>query len=695
MPTTAQICITSLGNLPAGSIVNAYSDTDGYTFSFNTVNVNDLLPPCPYIITNVPDNTEIIQLRDPDEPTCCVYIGLYPFYDLCGLCDLGFDNVTQNPVGVVEVGLLTGSCSENITEYIIEWYGPNGLEFTSGLGPGTYDWTHPISVPVGGGTYTPILQTITLNSITYTENINIEGCIPPIVVQNPNCINGTGGQYDHNFVFSNVSESNQTPSLSFNFDLSANTKYFAWNFKADTVSDTLKISYIGSAYVNPLVLDYIVVGSDSQVTTNNYLPNVFPKSASTTFFIKKVINLNNITYSNGDKLLIEVIPNPANENTEWTFNCTCMGNTFNCTECLSFFPTPFKIDQSSITVTPQPCNKVNISYNYCNCQTTNPDFQYINFQGSGYISGRAGTFYYSESSCFNLGNPIGNQNCAPQGTGNISFETTTPGASQKRIILKFSDINDYNAYVNSYNTMIAAIPSSSNPLEIEYYHAFTIVQTQLQGATPCGDSTTRRIFRIFKNNHTFVGSTISEPPYIRKIELTWGTLTNNYPNPGACNNCYSTVVSQKTSVDASISSPNISLETTTKSSRCISPFVTFFELIETNSTSTSAQYGGAANTVQLWSVQTIPAAGNPLTILPNLSAETCNFKTYMNTITAGALSTNPIYQKISEPDIFLRLINGTLTDFELYAGTSASPPSVLIYREVGGSVTFINNSYFC
>jgi hypothetical protein len=113
-------------------------------------------------------------------------------------------------------------------------------------------------------------------------------------------------------------------------------------------------------------LEYWVVGTN---VTNNVSLTTFPKLARTSDYISKVTSLTQLSRNVGDYLILEVIHNPNNTQTNWDFYFTCL-DTFDCSlGCVdSYLNTPYKIKTTSITNVPRDnCGVRRIGYDLSGC----------------------------------------------------------------------------------------------------------------------------------------------------------------------------------------------------------------------------------------------------------------------------------------------------------------------------------------
>jgi hypothetical protein len=389
MPFSASTCLTNSGTVALGGTFNIYSNVDGYTTPFQTnVSYTSLFGPlCPYVMGNVPNGTNTIRIID-ITTTCCATIELLS-NDLCTTCDLSFDSYQTNNVGIIVAGELTGSCENDITDYRIFWYGPNSstnLAFTSGYGSSfvPYNLTHPLvginSPMVEAGTYIPVIDKVKLNGLNYSQTggtgyIQAElECFnaTTVNVQPFTCDNGTvplPNDYTHRVNFSAAAAGTTPLTLQSTFDLDITTNYFSWKFKGDAIPDFLKITFYGSDYSDPIILEYWEIGGNISISNAEYL--TFPKSASTTDYFSKVTSLTSLSRNVGDYLILEVIPNQFNSQTNWDFYFTCM-NSFDCDLCLyDYLNTPYKIKSSSITGITGSCSSIEVKFDVSGCTERN------------------------------------------------------------------------------------------------------------------------------------------------------------------------------------------------------------------------------------------------------------------------------------------------------------------------------------
>jgi len=511
MSFSAQTCLTYTGTTTLGGTFNVYTNND-YSTPLSSVTLTQITTNCPFIFV-VPDGTTSIRLVD-TLSRCYVDIPVSS-NDLCSVCDLNFNYYVSDSIGKISAGLLTGSCSPSITDYIINWYGPNSLtnvSFTSGLGTyfSGYNYTHPLtgitSVPSLEGDYTPIIDRVRINGINYSSTggsgnvlANLS-CFLPISVSGFNCSNGTessGSAYSHRIQFSGNSGAGVIPiPLLSSFNLTGTTNYFAFKFKGETVSDKLEILFSGANYSQVITLEDIVVGSSLGLNVGNTNYTTFPKSAGTNGYISKVLCLTGFSQTSYDDLILKVTPG-NNPQTNWDFYFSCL-NTFDCSpSCL--VSSPYKIITSALTLSNYGCNNYQVDLKISGCSGVQNLDLYKYYTTDGYF----GTYPVSNFFNYNVLLNTGVTVCQTYGTGygtpscyntngnNIYFSKYI-NAGIGEIKITGSNLSDLSAYYNSYNGlsgMTGGNPYTSNSNLKDYWKYFQLNVPQTTGAQFCGDGT--------------------------------------------------------------------------------------------------------------------------------------------------------------------------------------------------------------
>jgi hypothetical protein len=657
MSFSASTCLTNSGTIPLGGLFNIYSNVDQFFNAFQSnVTYSQLFNNCPYIMGNVPDGTTIIKIID-TLSKCCVTIDILS-NDLCETCELGFEDYETNTVGLIVAGDLTGSCENVISDYRILWYGPdnpNQLSFTSGFGTDPdflpRDFTHPltgINSPMQpAGTYVPVIDKIKLNGLDFSQTggtgyVQAElECFNATTVnlQPFTCDNGTEvGNYTHRVEFTGQAESSTPLTLQSTFDLDLTTNYFAWKFSGKAIPDSLKITFYGSAYSEPIILEYWVLGGD--LPNSNVLLTTLPKSGNTSEFFSKVTSLTSLDRNVGDYLILEVIPNQTNPRTDWDFYFTCL-EAFDCDLCLyDYLNTPYKIKADTIVINSNSCGRASVQYYYSGCtynQLYSTDiYKYMettiqNIQTqiiSGGVNNSTGlnpigfNFTNGTTSCGWQGSGPTTPTCIqPPNSNTITFSKSFNG-TQGVINMTFSNLNDLIAYKSSYESKKLASGWINDPTNVLFYKAARLCVPNSTGGENCGDGTSFLNYYIHFSSIITTGQTSNN--YTLTIPMP--TITNQTSFTDCELDCTTSVNRAVLDINNSSNSPSL-LKTTNTGSRYTVPFLQTYSVSYTvGQSSYSAQTEGSYVFNNSFN-STIPFSGNssPYTQIPSLSAQTCDF----------------------------------------------------------------------
>ena len=745
MSFSASTCITIPAGVTTSGFFNIYSNVDNYINPFQT-NVSyyelagvttpqGVVYSCPYIIGNVPNGTTTIKIID-TTTKCCVTIDLLS-NDLCVTCDLEFDTYESTNIGQIVAGNLTGNCDNQISDYQIYWYGPNStteLAFTSGFGDNlTYQYEHPLTgtnaVIQPSGVYTPVINQVNLNGLNFSQ-IGDAGviqaemdCLSPITITSYNCSNGnlTNNSYTHRINFTGAGVGVIPDSLSTTFDLDPTTDYFAWKFNGFAVSDSLKVTFSGSSYDEPLILEYWTIGTGSTLNSDINILTI-PKTANPSTYASpdpsyffKVTSLTSLTITPGDYLILEVIPNQSNSQTNWDFYFTCL-DSFDCSLCLdSYLNTPYKIKTSSITNLALSCGQRNLYFDLSGCSSSQirssdlwnysmgvttvavNEFTNISASNSTNLLQRQITVTTGTTTCYLSANFGTSLVCAePANNNTIKFEKTIESGIGK-INMVFSDLNDLIVYKNSYESRKAASGYNSNPTNINYYQYITLAIQSSIGTEECGDTTTTTFYNIHYSSVMTTGGT----PGNYSLTMPMPIITKQINYTTCEQGCDGTLIDIVNTITASsTSTSNNLIRITNRGQRYTLPFYQDRKMVFSIN---NPQTGGTVNgTYQFYNSYnlTIPFSGNssPYTAITSLSAQTCDLSTKGETLNPG----NPSYQLqyVYLYDYDIRLTNfPNLTSYTIKANpivngvrTSTTYPDTAA-TVVNGTVTYSNPLY--
>jgi hypothetical protein len=675
MPFSSSICLTNTGTLPLGSYVNIYSNANNYSPAFQTnISLSQLTSNCPYILTNIPDGTTEIKFED-TVSHCCYNLILSP-NNLCDLFDIQISGFSSTTISQIIAGLLVSSVGANITDYIIDWYGPENnttIAFTSGYGTlfGPYQQTHPfnrISLP---GYYAPMIRQIRINNINYSitggtgfvqANIN---CLSNQTVEVfPSTCSGNRElpiiPYSgyNNYYFSNTAAFNAPPeSLSMGFDLDINSNYFAWQFRPFTVSDTIKITFNGGNYPTPIVLEYYIVGDEFTDFNVFVIPKIIKVGGG---FFKKVTNLSKLLRTENDFLTIEVTPNPTISRTNWELYFKCL-NTFNCETCLDSL-SPYKFIDSSESITSLGCGQYNFIANLSGCTDSvlesSDIYKYftenssiaapaaLNSEFYGACSSpngeilfdsidSSGSTYCQNSTVCNSGFTSCSQspyNCDGSPGGFISFnKTNATVGGPGNIYMKFQYLSDLKLYYQSYldNVLSYGLGTPFDNTNINYYRQFSLVVPIIPSNDPdrtCA-ADVGNVAQYSIHTSSVVTTGITGNFYFLNITMPLMTsgITFNTCDLGCLDYANSTVFNVN---NHSISSNNQYSFYSNIGAKKLNPISQYSRLVKTTSGPTQQTRTAFLRLTDLVN-DTIPMSGDNYTIIPSLSAQTCDFPDYM------------------------------------------------------------------
>ena len=497
-------------------------------------------------------------------------------------------------------------------------------------------------------------------------------------IQSFNCTNGTlTGAYEHRVQYSTFPGSAVPPgSMYAHFDIDPTKKYIPYAFQGQLVPDTLKITFIGSNYGNvPIVVEYITVGGVNQCPNTNP-PNLnlnsdfritsLPKKykfktnpqASNNYFMK-VINLSNFVINNGDYLIIEVIPNQTQNQTSWDLYFTCL-ERFECDSCIQqFYSYPYGQEIILSTITSNPsftCNLLSVNFSVTGCSANilaNEDiFKYFHPEIPGlsnpYLpaSNELGTNCQCGSTVMSsmqnltvtaigTGSPLGPQggNCitVPTGvtttcTSNIP-NTVNVTKVNNVITITCSSQTDRDAFYNSYlsrMTNIGWLPTAPLPTSVDYYKVIIFDHYQpLNINSNCADN--QFTLKSWSFHPSSLVTTTNAPGNFKMI-INMALITNNYNGiDPACAACSGTVTSFiLNNVDPSYYADINYSSSSNTALRSIDPFIRVVSVQKTSGVMIRSVRLGSF-TVPWYSNITYPYSGNPLTIIPSLSATTCDW----------------------------------------------------------------------
>ena len=459
------------------------------------------------------------------------------------------------------------------------------------------------------------------------------------------CNNGSygGPYYEHEKEFITSGAGTTPQSLQTAFQLSANTDTFIWEFIGYTIYDTLTLTFSGSSYSEPLILENIRVGSDSG--TPDFTPTSFPKITNDSSY-KKITNLSGLTVNDGDLIIIKITPNETQNNTSWLLRFGCYGQPTAEKNCLDTYKNQsYKIKKDSIVVgTPDACGIFYITMDYSGCSsnqnsgftqsdlielTTSPSMSNIDTDNSTNLINRTFGAFTSGTTSLSWGGPGNGSGCVST-TGNIIKMTKTVG----QLSLFFSDFNDLVGYTSSFY----------------YLRNLNTGQTSTYTGSFINDNSTLEYFRMVElilPSSSTPSSAVCDTPGVSydtyQLHVTTvvntGTTTGgwylDFVMPSIVNNftgCTSCYLNCPERIDTMVTQINNFYNATfpertyTNGIRYGNPFYDSEWVRKNVSTaSTASTVQGYWYYYTSYRLETFPSSGNTNTLIPSLSSTTWNF----------------------------------------------------------------------
>ena len=564
MSTTVQVCLTNTGTSPLGPNLNIYSNPTSpllhgallEVVPTTTITGNN----CPYLLV-VPNTTTTVRIFDP--LSFCYVDILVTDSNVCQTCSLNFSTISNNLLSTINVGVLTGTCDNTITDYRISWYGPNNstlLAFTSGQGNiwTNRNATQPItpSSPdapfLQSGTYVSKITEVELNGVKFSStggpgsvlSDTLLTCTNTVNVSSYNCSNGTYSNPYYKHFKNYVTDGLSTPqSLTADFTLSAGTPSFIWGFQGFSVYDTLKLTFSGSAYSTPIVLENINLGSD---VSTDLQPTTFPKSYGSSSEFRKITRLNNIVVNNNDKIFINITPNPSTTSTSWSYKFGCYGNPTATKTCLdSYRNKPYKINKNEFSVSIGTCSTT-LTMKVSGC-SSNDNSGFFNSDLATLTNGVGGNCNTDNTTKLStnsfLFSPAGQEVsydtnytssiCSTQGSNSGTINIYKTNVNELNIFC--SDLTDLQVFFNEFNTRKSEIATGyiNNPASINYYRFFRLVMISNSGNFSCGDGTSFDYKWLHYSSTCVTGTTTGG--YLMTIQTP--LITYGFSCPTCLNNC--------------------------------------------------------------------------------------------------------------------------------------------------------------
>lgn len=710
------VILSSSGLTSTSTDFSIYTDSNNYGYPVvkNITNTELTATTTPFNLLVPSDATKIMVLDTNNGTKTYADIDTN---NLCDTCQLGFDYYPTSTVGRLYAGKLTGTCQTEFNDYKVYWYGPNSttdVAYASGSGSSfSYTFTHPLTGATGlfalAGTYFPIIDKVKIGGVSFSQSGDtlysndpvpaLLTCFETVTVEVDafRCDNGDSSdlpQYEHRVLFTAVGNGELPSPLSSTFVLSANTNYFGWKFKGESVPDKVKLTYYGSAYsYTPIVLEYWEVGSN--LTSSNFNYTTFPKSADTSSYIGKLTCLTGFTINDNDTIIMEVTPNTSNPTTNWDFYFTCV-DTIDCN--IELPNKPIKISGDTITGITYPCY-TQVIFKTSGVTSTQKDnfainqysgsYSYTNTDINGFSNLSTSYLYFTQISCgfswdfYQLSNIA----CLTNDNYNITYEK-----SDGLFKMTTNNPSYISYYYDQYNTNIKPHISifSGDPTNIDYYKNFYIYYPNSTGAQVCGDGTTPKSLTLHQSSLVTTGTTGSD----YYIEYTMPTITLGLTASTCDLYCNANYINIVTAVNNSSTGTTYNYTGTTNTAaryNYLNPAIG--HVTSANTTNINSEVL-VYRDLYYYINETVPASGTSYTLIPSLSAVTCDsIDSYFQKNTTS--------YRYYDGDFKVELTNPSdWGDFKIYVNTTIESSKnntpynwVEIYNYSGGTIHYSDPNY--
>lgn len=599
------------GTIDLGSVMLPYIYYTEYYYGqyiidmdeFDKTCILNYLPPPDVTPTVTPTNTQTPTLTPTNTQTPTVTPTVTPTEPpIPSICDVNYSIVVNKgedcglyieesqigcQLGALSAGPLLSSSGCTIGTYVIDWYLNEVIgspSFTSGSAIGASPDVTVVqpfySEPAQGGTWYPVIRFVYLDGIQYTSDINlVDGIVKyspdlnlnlttisnTICVESYTCSSGVSGNtYPVTISYVNSTQNSTQAQRSVSWDLSPITKNFAWAFKGFNIYDTLTISYISPTNNITTQIENWKVGYDAGTNSLTSNPKVYSYGINQNAgpnTLQLVTSLTGFTYTSGDYLLINVVPNPTNTNTNWGFSGKCLTDTASL-DCGSIFNGNFVTDGYDVSNITSTYDTPNCTLTISGLKRNSPIYtattsnnNFFKYHGSriesvGFQSipdGNCDTSIRLQHSSLGISDSL----CTNQISG------TTINKLGSTITLTFDNITDYNVYKTQYNLVTGStyfLNYVNDPSNINYYKYFTI---GVLSGTTCGDT-----LGVFYDYETHVSSPFIFDDLNKIITVVLSPGLNGFNSGATCNDSYSQIQNNRIDpINSTISAPNYTFTT--------------------------------------------------------------------------------------------------------------------------------------
>jgi hypothetical protein len=389
---------------------------------------------------------------------------------------------------------------------------------------------------------------------------------------------------------------------------------------------------------------------------------------------------------------------------------------YDCETCFdNYLNTPYKISGSSITGITLSCNRTRVSFDISGCSTSdvqNSDFyKYSRTPGiastvpinlspdtlSGAVTLLSDLFYSSIRCSFRTSSS--QTFCLPPNSNLITFTKNNSGVGGiGNVLMTFSNIGDLSDFYNTYYQRLTEIGVEPDPTKLGYY-SYVVLKVPVLSQDPnvaltetCGDTTTFTDYKFHTSSVVTTGITGND--YF--MNLTMPTITKQMSFTNCQLNCDINVQYQVTLInnDSTGTTNNVSWINNV-GNRVNIPFYNEAGLSSGNTSITSYNWFNYTRNSSFLN-KTLPMSGSNFTVIPYLSASTCNL---VGRYAPSLPGINSDYFDANLYDYKVELTNpNNLLDFKIITRTIVNGNTTGNYFRIweisGGTVIYSDPNYF-
>jgi hypothetical protein len=295
------------------------------------------------------------------------------------------------------------------------------------------------------------------------------------------------------------------------------------------------------------------------------------------------------------------------------------------------------------------------------------------------------------TTCYKTSVNVYSKICDTPTTDTIDYTKTIFGG-EGLITMNFTNYSDLEHYKNNWDYFYTNFAGSpANPLDVDYYRYFILSIPLATGSQQCGDLVGYQDYFIHPSAVVTTGGT---GPW--SMSITMPTISNGLTWDSCDVNCSAYTIDIVNEINVSSTSLGNAISITTNTgSKLEYPFWSR-KFLNSGDTSFSSVTYNRTLSIPKYVNETIPYSGSPLTIIPSLSAQTCDLSSYF---WSNSGSTTNLSNYVKNYYYYNFRVISNSGDFEIWSYDVANnplfvPPLIKIYENIGGVPNIIDPSYF-